>query len=117
MLKSKPEFKRAPEVESYYDVNDVWGSSTDRQYFKNLKEMLEAQQTRVANVKFQEDLRRSKNAMNYKAELDRIRGELSSKNNPFDAQAISQLEARKKELNKLIKQTADDVKGYSTEED
>ena len=59
MLKSKPEFKRAPQVVSYYDVDDVFGIASRRKYFKDLKEKLEAQESKVANVKFQNDLANS----------------------------------------------------------
>ena len=53
MLKSKPEFKRPPQVATYYDVDDVFGTASRRQYFKDLKEKLEAQESKVANVSFQ----------------------------------------------------------------
>ena len=103
MLKSKPEFRRAPEVSTYYDANDVFGTASRRQYFKDLKEKLEAQESKVANVNFQKDLANSQKKSNYKAELDRIRGEMTKHNTPFDAQAIGQLRAREAELVRMIK--------------
>ena len=103
MLKSKPEFKRAPQVISYYDVDDVFGTASRRQYFKDLKEKLEAQENKVANVNFQRELANSQKKTNYKAELDRIRGEMTRHNTPFNAQTIAQLQAREAELVKLIK--------------
>ena len=103
MLKSKPEFKRAPQVATYYDVDDVFGTASRRQYFKDLKEKLEAQDSKVANVNFQKDLANSQKKSNYKAELDRIRGEMTRHNTPFDAQALGQLRAREAELVRMIK--------------
>ena len=103
MLKSKPEFKRAPQVVSYYDVDDVFGTASRRKYFKDLKEKLEAQESKVANVKFQNDLANSQKKSNYKAELERIRGEMNRHNTPFDVQALAQLKAREAELVRMIK--------------
>jgi len=103
MLKSKPEFKRAPQISTYYDADDVFGTASRRQYFKDLKEKIEAQQSKVANLNFQRDLANSQKKSNYKAELDRIRGDMSSHNTPFDAQAIAQLKAREAQLVRMIK--------------
>ena len=103
MLKSKPEFKRPPQVSTYYDVDDVFGSASRRKYFKDLKGKLEAQESKVANVKFQKDLANSQKKSNYKAELERIRGEMNRHNTPFDAQALAQLKARETELVRMIK--------------
>ena len=73
MLKSKQEFQRAPQVATYYDIDDVFGTASPRQYFKDLKEKLEAQESKVANVSFQNSLIDSRRKSNYQAELQRIR--------------------------------------------
>ena len=103
MLKSKPEFKRAPQVISYYDVDDVFGTASRRQYFKDLKEKLEAQENKVANVNFQNSLINSRRKSNYQAELRRIRELIKSKNRTTDKETIGRLEAKEAELEELIK--------------
>ena len=79
MLKSKPEFRRAPEVSTYYDVDDIFGTASRRQYFKDLKEKLEAQESNVANVSFQNSLINSRRKSNYQAELRRTREMLKNR--------------------------------------
>ena len=73
MLKSKPEFKRPPQVATYYDIDDVCGTASRRQYFKDSKEKLEAQENKVANVSFRNSLTNSRRKSNYQAELQRMR--------------------------------------------
>ena len=59
MLKRKPEFKRPPQVANYHDIDDVFETASRRQYFKDLKEKLEAQESKVANVSFQNSLKKT----------------------------------------------------------
>ena len=103
MLKSKPEFKRAPQTLSYYDVDDVFGTASRRQYFKDLKERLEAQENKVANVNFQNSLINSRRKSNYQAELRRIRDLIKSKNTETEKETIGRLKAKEAELEEMIK--------------
>ena len=103
MLKSKPEFKRPPQVATYYDVDDIFGTASRRQYFKDLKEKLEAQESKVANVSFQNSLTNSRRKSNYEAEIQRIRNLIKSKNSETEKETIGRLEAKKAELEEMIK--------------
>ena len=103
MLKSKPEFRRAPQTSTYYDVDDIFGTASRRQYFKDLKEKLEAQESKVANVSFQNSLINSRRKSNYQAELRRIRDLIKSKNSTTDAETIGRLRAKEAELEEMIK--------------
>ena len=103
MLKSKPEFKRPPQVATYYDVDDVFGTASRRQYFKDLKEKLEAQESKVANVSFQNSLINSRRKSNYQSELQRIRVLIKSKNSETEKETIGRLRAKEAELVEMIK--------------
>ena len=103
MLKSKPEFRRAPQTSTYYDVDDIFGTASRRQYFKDLKEKLEAQESKVANVSFQNSLINSRRKSNYQAELRRIRDLIKSKHSTTDAETIGRLRAKEAELEEMIK--------------
>ena len=103
MLKSKPEFRRAPQVATYYDVDDIFGTASRRQYFKDLKEKLEAQESKVANVSFQNSLINSRRKSNYEAELRRIREVLKNRTVTTDAETIGRLRAKEAELEEMIK--------------
>ena len=104
MLKSKPEFKRPPQVATYYDVDDIFGTASRRQYFKDLKEKLEAQESKVANVSFQNSLTNSRRKSNYQAELQRIRELLKNRTTTTtDAETIGRLRAKEAELVEMIK--------------
>ena len=103
MLKSKPEFKRAPQVATYYEVDDIFGTASRRQYFKDLKKKLEAQENKVANVSFQNSLINSRRKSNYQAELRRIREMLKKRTATTDAETIGRLRAKEAELEEMIK--------------
>ena len=103
MLKSKPEFRRAPQTLSYYDVDDIFGTASRRQYFKDLKEKLEAQENKVANVNFQNSLINSRRKSNYQAELRRIRELIKSKNSETEKETVGRLKAKEAELEEMIK--------------
>ena len=67
------EFKRAPQVERHYNVSDLWGVASRMNYFKQLKETLEARQSQGALIKYRNDLAESNRTESYRKELDRIR--------------------------------------------
>ena len=103
MFKSKPEFKRPPLTERYYDIDDIIGTASRRKYLEDMKLLVEGQQNKVANAKFKNDLITHHNKMNYATELERIRGEMLSKPRlPEYAKTRKQLEAREEYLKNLI---------------
>jgi hypothetical protein len=68
-------------------------------YLNNLKDTLEANQTKASSILFRKQLLEHQNKMNYTTELSRIRGELSQTNLPY--QTRLELLERKKRLEKL----------------
>ena len=70
------EFKRAPQVERHYDVSDLWGVASRMNYFKQLKDTLEAKQSQGALIKYRNDLAESNRTESYRKELDRIRNDI-----------------------------------------
>ena len=67
------EFKRAPQVERVYDTNDLWGVASRMNFFKQMKDNIEARQTQGALIKYRNDLAESNRTESYRKELDRIR--------------------------------------------
>ena len=67
------EFKRAPQVERHYNVSDLWGVASRMNYFKQLKDTLEARRSQGALIKYRNDLAESNRTESYRKELDRIR--------------------------------------------
>ena len=97
------EFKRAPQVERVYDTNDLWGVASRMNYFKQMKDNIEARQTQGALIKYRNDLAESNRTESYRKELDRIRKILENSRSPDGIQTTEQLKARKKHLEEMIK--------------
>jgi len=56
---------------------DLYGLNYSQPYFKNLKNFLEAQQTKSAAVLYRRKLKQHQDKVNYTNEIQRLRGELS----------------------------------------
>jgi hypothetical protein len=74
------------------------------EYYKQLKAVLEARQTKVASIHFRNNLLQKQKTANYLNEMDRIRGELSK--TTLNHKSIEHFEKRKEELQKMINQIA-----------
>ena len=57
--------------------NDLFGVSSRINYFKNLKDQLEAHRTKQSSIMFRRKLLENQTKQNYANELHRIRGYLS----------------------------------------
>ena len=55
MFKSKPEFKRMPQVQQYYDVDDTFGVASRRKYIEDMKLRIEEAENRGKNVRLRND--------------------------------------------------------------
>jgi len=75
---------------------------------KNLKNILEAHQTRAASILFRKNLLEHQNKINYTNEISRIRGELSRTNLPY--QTRKDLKNRVERLKKLGGEIVDSIK-------
>jgi hypothetical protein len=76
-------------------------------YFKQLKDLLEAHETNKKSKALYDELYQKQKTINYRLELDRIRGELE--NNRLPLRTKQQLEDRKEKLLKAIKYNLDDL--------
>ena len=76
-------------------------------YFKQLKETLEARQSQGALIKYRNDLAESNRTESYRKELDRIRKILDNTRSPYGIQTKEQLTVRKKHLEEMIKNISD----------
>ena len=80
------------------------------QYFKNLKDFLEAQKTRSASVLYRKKLREHQDKINYTNEIQRLRGELSKNDTRLPAGTIKTLKDRVEKLKELGGKIVDEIK-------
>ena len=72
MFKSKPEFKRMPQVQQYYDIDDTIGVASRRKYLEDLKLRIEEAENRGKNVRLRNDWVQHQKKSLYQGELDDI---------------------------------------------
>ena len=65
-----------------YDTNDLWGVAPRMNYFKQMKDNIEATQTQGALIKYRNDLAESNRTERYRNKLDRIRKLLENSRSP-----------------------------------
>ena len=53
--KSKPEFRRAPQVEQYYDVSDTFRVASRRKQIEDMKLRIEEAENRAKNIRLRND--------------------------------------------------------------
>jgi hypothetical protein len=90
--------------------HDLFGLSSRINYFKNLKDQLEAHRSKQSSIMFRRKLLENQTKQNYANELHRIRGYLSQNDTRFPVGTVKRLKERQKELNKLGFQIADEIK-------
>ena len=90
--------------------NDLFGLSSRINYFKNLKDQLEAHRSKQSSIMFRRILLENQTKQNYANELHRIRGYLSQNDSRLPIGTVKRLKERQKELNKLGFQIADEIK-------
>ena len=71
------------------------------QYFKNMKDFLEAQKTKAASVMYRKKLKEHQDKTNYTNEIQRLRGELSRNDTRLPAGTIKTLQDRVQKLKEL----------------
>ena len=80
------------------------------QYFKNLKDFLEAQKSKTASVLFRKKLIENQNKINYTTEIQRLRGELSRNDTRLPTGTIKTLKDRIEKLKELGGKIVDEIK-------
>ena len=89
---------------------NMYGLNYSQQYFKNLKDFLEAQKSKSASVLYRKKLLEQRDKINYTNELQRIRGELFRNDTRLPQGTIDILKARVAKLRELGGQIVDEIK-------
>ena len=76
MYKSKPEFKRMPQVQQYYDLEETIGVASRKKYLEDMKLRIEEAENRGKNIKLRNDWLQHQKKSLYQGELDDINRQL-----------------------------------------
>ena len=76
MFKSKPEFKRMPQVQQYYDVEDTFGVASRRKEMEDMKLRIEEAENRARNIRLRNDGIQHQKKSLYQGQLDDINRQL-----------------------------------------
>ena len=76
MFKSKAEFRRAPQVSQYYDIDDTFGVASRRKYIQDMKMRIEEAENRGKNIRLRNDWLQHQKKSLYQGELDDVNRQL-----------------------------------------
>ena len=76
MFKSKAEFRRAPQVEQYYDIDDTIGVASRKKYIQDMKMRIEEAENRGKNIRLRNDWLQHQKKSLYQGELDDVNRQL-----------------------------------------
>ena len=76
MFKSKPEFKRMPQVQQYYDVEDTFGVASRRKAMEDMKLRIEEAENRAKNIRLRNDWIQHQKKSLYQGQLDDVNRQL-----------------------------------------
>ena len=100
MFKSKPEFKRAPQVSRYYDLEESIGVSSRKKYLEDMKLRIEEAENRGKNIRLRNDWLEHQKKSLYQGELDSINRQLERPMMPFRTK--EELQKRQSDLKIII---------------
>ena len=100
MFKSKPEFKRMPQVQQYYDVEDTFGVASRKKYLEDMKLRIEEAENRGKNIRLRNDWVEHQKKSLYQGQLDDVNRQLERP--MLSVRTKGELEARQQELKKII---------------
>ena len=100
MFKSKPEFKRAPQVEKYYDLEESIGVSSRKKYLEDMKLRIEEAENRGKNIRLRNDWLEHQKKSLYQGELDSINRQLERPMMPVRTK--EELQKRQSDLKNII---------------
>ena len=102
MFKSKPEFKRMPQVQQYYDIDDTFGVASRRKYIEDMKLRIEEAENRGKNIKLRNDWLEHQRKNLYQGQLDEVNRQLERPMMPVRTK--EELEKKQGELKTLMKE-------------
>ena len=88
---------------------DLGYFNTNLDYYKKMKQLLEAKQTQVDLISLRRKAIQDSNRLNYQNEFDRIRGVLSKRNEGIIDPTRDRLEQRQAELRALGAQAVNNI--------
>ena len=100
MFKSKAEFRRAPQVSQYYDIDDTFGVASRRKYIQDMKLRIEEAENRGKNIRLRNDWLQHQKKSLYQGELDDINKQLERPMMPVRTK--EELFKRQKELKDIM---------------
>ena len=102
IFKSKPEFRRAPQVEQYYDISDTFGVASRRKELEDMKLRIEEAENRAKNVALRNDWVKYQKQSLYQGQLDDINRQLERPMMPVRTK--EELMKRQNELKTIMKE-------------
>ena len=100
MFKSKPEFKRMPQVQQYYDIDDTFGVASRRKQIEDMKLRIEEAENRGKNVRLRNDWLQHQKKSIYQGQLDDINRQLERPMMPVRTK--EELLKKQKELKNIM---------------
>ena len=76
MYKSKPEFRRMPQVQQYYDLEETIGVMSRKKYLEDMKLRIEEAENRGKNIRLRNDWLQHQKKSLYQGELDDVNRQL-----------------------------------------
>ena len=100
MFKSKSEFKRMPQVEKWYDIDDNIGVASRKKYLEDLKLRIEEAENRAKNVALRNDWVKHQKKSLFQGQLDDINRQLERPMMPFKTK--EELKKKQDELKEIM---------------
>ena len=100
MYKSKPEFKRAPQVERYYDLDDTIGVASRKKELEDMKLRIEEAENRAKNIRLRNDWVEHQKKSLYQGQLDDVNRQLERPMMPFRTK--EELRKKQSDLKNII---------------
>ena len=76
MYKSKPEFRRMPQVQQYYDLEETIGVASRKKYLEDMELRIEEAENRGKNIRLRNDWLQHQKKSLYQGELDDVNRQL-----------------------------------------
>ena len=100
MYKSKPEFRRTPQVQQYYDLEESIGVASKKQYLEEMKMRIEEAENRGKNVALRNDWVKHQKKSLYQGQLDDVNRQLERPMMPVRTK--EELQKKQKELKDIM---------------
>ena len=100
MCKSKPEFKRMPQVSRWHDIDDTFGVASRKTQVEEMKMRIEEAENRGKNVRLRNDWIQHQKKSIYQGQLDDVNRQLERPMMPFRTK--EELLKKQQELKNLM---------------